>query len=34
VVASTEVRGHVEEGWEFVTWLDEQRREAVVRLPK
>ena len=34
VVASSEVRGHVEEGWEFVTWLDEQRREAVVRLPK
>jgi integrase len=34
VVASSEVRTHVEEGWEFVTWLDEQRREAVVRLPK
>ncbi len=34
VVASSEVRRHVEEGWEFVTWLDEQRHEAVVRLPK
>jgi site-specific recombinase XerD len=34
VVARAEVRGYVEDGWEFVTWLDEQRSEAVVRLPK
>ena len=34
VVASAEVRSYVEDGWEFVTWLDEQRSEAVVRLPK
>ena len=34
VVGRAEVRGYVEEGWEFVTWLDEERSEAVVRLPK
>jgi len=34
VVGRAEVRGYVEEGWEFVTWLDDERHEAVVRLPK
>jgi hypothetical protein len=33
VVSKGEVRSHIEGGWEFVTWLDEAREEAVVRLP-
>ena len=33
VVPKGEVRSHIEGGWEFVTWLDEAREEAVVRLP-
>ena len=34
VVSSAEVRGCLEEGWEFVTWLDQGRGEAVVRRPR
>jgi hypothetical protein len=33
VVAKDEVRALIADGWEFVTWFDEARAEAIVRLP-
>jgi hypothetical protein len=33
VVFREEVKKQIEDGWEFVNWLDEGRAEAILRLP-